>query len=277
MHPDDSADQKLTSARPDHRPDDAASTVRTIGRHRAEDRRPRRRPRLASTPARVALATGVTCCLGVGLFAGTRAATGDEEPLRDSLADRAVSAAEADQRASRSYQRGAVPTPTASATVSPSAGTTPPRPRKPARPEPVAGLSQRQMDNAKTIVDVGVELKMPRRALVVAVSTAIQESNLHNLASDRLAESSRYPHQGSGDDHDSVGLFQQRPSSGWGSVRELMQPAYASRAFYQALRKVPGWQDMSVTGAAQAVQRSAYPGAYAKHERRATTVVDALT
>jgi hypothetical protein len=133
------------------------------------------------------------------------------------------------------------------------------------------------MDNARTIVDVGVQLRMPRRALVVAVATAMQESDLHNLASDRLPESSRYPHQGSGDDHDSVGLFQQRPSSGWGSVRELMQPTYASRAFYRALREVSGWQEMSLTAAAQAVQKSAYPGAYAKHERRATTVVDALT
>jgi hypothetical protein len=55
---------------------------------------------------------------------------------------------------------------------------------------------------------------MPRRALVVAVATAMQESNLHNLANDQIPESSRYPHQGSGTDHDSVGLFQQRASSG---------------------------------------------------------------
>lgn len=275
MPRDHSPDQKLTPARPAARSGDPVSAVRTVGRHRAEDRRPRRGARLASTPVRVALATGVSCCLGVGLFAGTRATSGDEEPLRESLADRAASAAEADQRASRSYQRGGA-TPTA--TVSPSASVPPSlRPTGPARPKPVAGLTQRQMDNAKTIVDVGVELRMPRRALVVAVATAMQESNLHNLASDRLPESSRYPHQGSGDDHDSLGLFQQRPSSGWGSVRELMQPAYASRAFYRALRKVAGWQDLSVTAAAQAVQKSAYPHAYAKHERRAATVVDALT
>jgi hypothetical protein len=56
-----------------------------------------------------------------------------------------------------------------------------------------------------------------------------------------------------------------------------MQPTYAARAFYRALREVPGWQELSVTAAAQAVQRSAYPDAYAKHERRATTVVEALT
>ncbi|MEU4567764.1 hypothetical protein [Micromonospora sp. NPDC023956] len=276
MRHDDSVDQKLSPVRPGTRSVEAASPERRVGRHRAEDRRPRGRAWPATTGVRVALAAGVTCCLGVGVVVGTQAVGGGEEPLRESLADRAVSAAEADRRASRSYQRGPASTPSASTSPSLAAKPTA-RPPRPARPQPVAGLTQRQMDNAKAIVDVGVELRMPRRALVVAIATAMQESHLHNLANDRIAESSRYPHQGSGDDHDSVGLFQQRPSSGWGSVRELMQPAYAARVFYQALREVPGWPELSVTAAAQAVQRSAYPGAYAKHERRATTVVDALT
>ncbi|MET8067031.1 hypothetical protein, partial [Micromonospora sp. NPDC005313] len=152
-------------------------------------------------------------------------------------------------------------------------------PREPVRaqrPRPVAGLDQRQMDNAKAVVDVGREMKMPRRAMVVAVATAMQESNLYNLASDVLPQSFDHPHQGSGSDHDSIGLFQQRPSSGWGTVAQLMRPAYAARAFYAALREVPGWEDMSVTAAAQAVQVSAYPDAYARHQGRATTVVAAL-
>ncbi|PWR11097.1 hypothetical protein DKT68_06870, partial [Micromonospora acroterricola] len=153
----------------------------------------------------------------------------------------------------------------------------PKKPVKPRRPRPVAGLDQAQMDNAKIIVDVGLELKMPRRALVVALSTAMQESNLYNLASSVLPESAQYPNQGSGSDHDSVGLFQQRPSSGWGTVAELMRPSYAARAFYLALNEIPGWQDMSVTAAAQAVQISAFPDAYAQHEERATTVAAALT
>ncbi|WP_348651156.1 hypothetical protein [Micromonospora sp. WMMD882] len=252
------------------------SPVRKVGRHRAEDRRPPRRSRLSHPPVRVAVATGVACCLGVGLFAGARGGLGDGKPPPGALADRAASAAEADQRASRSFQRGGSAAVTPGGTASPLATLSPARPTEPARPTPVAGLSQAQMDNAKTIVDVGVRLRMPRRALVVAVATALQESDLRNLASDRLPESSRYPHQGSGDDHDSVGLFQQRPSSGWGSVRELMQPAYASRAFYLALREVSGWQRLSVTAAAQSVQKSAYPHAYAKHEHRATAIVDAL-
>ncbi|MEU4381457.1 hypothetical protein [Micromonospora echinofusca] len=280
MHPDAPIDKTPTQDRPSARTDDPSSTERTIGRHRAAQRQRRGgRALLASTPVRVALATGVTCCLGVAAFAGTREDAGaTREPVAEALAERAVD----DERASRSLDRAVSPSPTLSPSPAPkpTPSATRKAPRKPApppRPRPVAGLTQAQMDNAKTIVDVGVELKMPRRALVVAVATAMQESRLYNLASDVLPESSRYPHQGSGADHDSVGLFQQRPSSGWGTVRELMRPTYAAQAFYEALRDVPGWQQMSVAGAAQAVQVSAFPDAYAQHEELATTVVAALT
>ncbi|MGC4855201.1 hypothetical protein ACLQ24_17850 [Micromonospora sp. DT4] len=280
MHPDDPSAQKLTDAPSTTRTGDAASTERTIGRHRVPD--PPRRALLGSTPVRVALAAGVTCCLGLGAFAAVHDTPEAPQPIRpmaDALADRA---AIADERASRSLDRDAaparvIPTPTASPTPAPIVTRKAPRkPVKPRRPRPVAGLDQAQMDNAKIIVDVGLELKMPRRALVVALATAMQESNLYNLASDVLPESSEYPHQGSGSDHDSVGLFQQRPSSGWGTVAELMRPSYAARAFYTALAEIPGWQDMSLTAAAQAVQVSAYPDAYAPHEERATTVAAAL-
>jgi hypothetical protein len=111
---------------------------------------------------------------------------------------------------------------------------------------------------------------------VIAVATAMQESQLYNLASDVIPESLRYPHQGTGADHDSVGLFQQRSSVGWGPVRELMRPEYAATQFLAALRNVPGWQRMQLTYAAQAVQYSAFPEAYAKHEGRANAVVNAL-
>lgn len=282
MHPDDPSDQKLTDARPATQSDDAASTERMIGRHRVLDRP--RRPLLSSTPVRVALATGVTCCLGLAAVATVRG--GDDaprtvEPLAEAVADRA---AIADERASRSLDRDLAP---ARVLPSPTAASPTPRPTvvrkapkkplKPRRPRPVAGLDQAQMDNAKIIVDVGLDMKMPRRALVVALATAMQESNLYNLASDVLPESANYPNQGSGSDHDSVGLFQQRPSSGWGTVAELMRPSYAARAFYTALNEIPGWQDMSITYAAQSVQISAYPDAYAQHEDRATTVAAALT
>ncbi|MCG5469509.1 hypothetical protein LADH09A_003424 [Micromonospora sp. LAH09] len=282
MHPDDPSDQKLTDARPSTPSDDAASTERTIGRHRVPE--PSRRPLLGSTPVRVALATGVTCCLSLVAVATARGSDDTPrpvEPLAEAVADRA---AIADERASRSLDRDLAP-----ARVLPSPTAVPPTPRptavrkapkkpvKPRRPRPVAGLDQAQMDNAKIIVDVGLDMKMPRRALVVALATAMQESNLYNLASDVLPESANYPNQGSGSDHDSVGLFQQRPSSGWGTVAELMRPSYAARAFYTALNEIPGWQDMSVTSAAQSVQISAYPDAYAQHEDRATTVATALT
>jgi hypothetical protein len=141
---------------------------------------------------------------------------------------------------------------------------------------PVAGLSQQQMDNAQHIVKVGIQMDLPKRAYVMAVACAMQESNLYNLASTVLPESYNYANQGSGSDHDSIGLFQQRPSSGWGSIAQIMQPDYAASAFYQRLQGVDGWQNMALTWAVQAVQVSAYPLAYASHEAQAQQVVDAI-
>jgi hypothetical protein len=140
-----------------------------------------------------------------------------------------------------------------------------------------AGLSQTQLDNAQTIVRVGEQMDLPERAYVVAVATSMQETNLRNLANTGLPESENLPNDGTGYDHDSVGLFQQRPASGWGSVDELMDPQTSARKFYQALEDVPGWEDMPVTVAAQTVQGSAFPDAYAKHQGNAEAVVDALT
>lgn len=147
---------------------------------------------------------------------------------------------------------------------------------KAANPTPVGGLDQAQMNNALKIVQAGQAMGLPERAYVIAVATALQESRLYNLASTRVADSFNYPHEGTGSDHDSVGLFQQRASSGWGSVRNLMNPTYAASAFYSALVRVAGWDSMALTRAAQRVQVSAYPNAYAKHEPLAQQVVDAL-
>ncbi|MBQ1024566.1 hypothetical protein [Micromonospora sp. C95] len=284
MHPDDDIDQQLTPEQPASLSSGEASPERLMGRHRAVPV-PRRgvRALLASTPLRVALATGVTCCLGATAVVAAR--HDDEAPpprVTEALTERALAAQE--KAASRSLDRSPTPAPTSaspSPTVKPSP-TAKPKPKKkaparPTRPRPVAGLNQAQMDNAKAIVDVGVKMKIPRQGLVIAVATAMQESTLLNYASGVLPESQNYPHQAVGWDHDSVGLFQQRPSSGWGSVRDLMRPAYAARAFYEALLQVPGWQQMSLTLAAQAVQISAFPYAYAQHEQRAATVVAALT
>lgn len=127
----------------------------------------------------------------------------------------------------------------------------------------VAGvsLSPEQVGNAETVVAVGAGLKMPSYAAVVAVATAMQESSLLNLPAG---------------DRDSLGLFQQRPSQGWGTPAQILNPAYAAGRFYAALVAVPGWRTISLTEAAQAVQRSAYPGAYARWQPMAAALVGQL-
>jgi len=125
--------------------------------------------------------------------------------------------------------------------------------------------SKEQLQNAKAIVDTGKKLKMPPRAWVIAVATATQESTLRNLG-----------HLGDRNDHDSQGLFQQRPSAGWGSPKQITNPEYASTAFYNALKSVEGYETMPLTEAAQTVQYSAYPNHYAKWEKFAGDIVLAL-
>jgi hypothetical protein len=170
-----------------------------------------------------------------------------------------------------------LPTGIAGVSAAPVDPVVPPAPPAPPRPpRPVAGLDQTQMDNAATIVRQGRAQGLPDKALVVAVATAMQESDLYNVASPAVPASLRLPHDGVSEDHDSVGLFQQRASQGWGTVADLMNPAHSAMLFYNALMQVSGWQGMSVTGAAQAVQRSAYPGAYQKHADRAALVVAAV-
>jgi hypothetical protein len=122
-------------------------------------------------------------------------------------------------------------------------------------------LDTAQMANAATITAVGIRRTMPERAIVVALATAFQESHLENL---------------DGGDRDSVGLFQQRPSQGWGTPEELQDPRYAAGKFYHTLNKVKGWKSMRVTDAAQKVQRSAYPNAYEKWADEAAVLAKAL-
>ncbi|GIF76596.1 M23 family metallopeptidase [Asanoa siamensis] len=129
----------------------------------------------------------------------------------------------------------------------------------------LSGYSAAQLRNASTIINVGAELKVPPKGWVIAVATAMQESSLTN-----------HGYLGARNDHDSLGLFQQRPSQGWGSPKQVQDPAYASRKFYEKLVKVRGWERMSLTDAAQRVQRSAFPDAYAKHEPDAAQIVNLL-
>jgi hypothetical protein len=121
----------------------------------------------------------------------------------------------------------------------------------------------KQRKNAETIFRVGVAIGVPKRGEIVALATAMQESQLYNLGN-----------LGSRNDHDSLGLFQQRPSMGWGSPAELTDPVYAATSFYLALQSVSGWKSMSVTAAAQSVQRSGFPRAYAKWEADATALTE---
>ncbi|PYC82571.1 hypothetical protein C7C46_09410 [Streptomyces tateyamensis] len=123
-------------------------------------------------------------------------------------------------------------------------------------------LTSEQINNAAIIYQVSGGLGLPPQAAVIAIATAMQESSLINRPDGDL---------------DSVGLFQQRPSQGWGSPAQLVDPVYASKAFYAALAKVPGWEALSVAQAAQRVQGSAYPDAYAKWEDLAKRLVGTVS
>ncbi len=124
-----------------------------------------------------------------------------------------------------------------------------------------ATLEPEQMANAATIAAAGLRRGLPTQAVVIALAAASQESKLQNLT---------------GGDRDSVGLFQQRPSQGWGTAEQLMDPRYAAKAFYDALVKVKGWEQMPVARAAQQVQRSADGTAYAPWENRSRVLATAL-
>lgn len=103
---------------------------------------------------------------------------------------------------------------------------------------------------------------LPARAASIALATVYQETGIRNLDHG---------------DRDSVGLFQQRPSQGWGTVEQIMDPYYSTNKFYDVLVKVPNWQDGDINDVAQAVQRSGHPDAYRKHETNARTLASVLT
>ncbi|MFI2104033.1 hypothetical protein ACH436_12110 [Isoptericola sp. NPDC019693] len=123
-------------------------------------------------------------------------------------------------------------------------------------------LTPVQADNAALIVGTAVQRGLPGRAATIGLATALQESRLVNIDYG---------------DRDSVGLFQQRPSQGWGTVDEIMDPVYSTGKFYDGLVEIDGYEDLEVTVAAQAVQRSAFPEAYAQHETRSRAWASALT
>src|SRR4029079_9186098 len=123
-------------------------------------------------------------------------------------------------------------------------------------------LEPSQARYAGLITAIAVQRGMPARAASIALAAAYQESNLRNLG---------------GGDRDSAGLFQQRPSQGWGTLEEGRDPVYATNAFYDPLAEVDGYEQLEITVAAQEVQRSGFPDAYADHEADARTLASALS
>jgi hypothetical protein len=126
-------------------------------------------------------------------------------------------------------------------------------------------LATDQAANASLITAIAVRRGLPARAATIAIATAMQESKLRNI------------NYGDHAGPDSRGLFQQRPSQGWGTEAQIMDPVYSTNAFYDALAKVPGYESLSVTEAAQLVQRSAFPEAYSQHEDLGRAFASALT
>ncbi len=131
-------------------------------------------------------------------------------------------------------------------------------------PKTSAELEPVQRQTAATIIGVAKGMAIPPRGWVVALATAMQESQMGTVGMDVAV------------DHDSLGVFQQRPSQGWGSPEEVRDPVYATRTFFERLLTVPDWETMPVTRAAQVVQRSAFPNAYAKWESLANSLVTDL-
>ena len=119
-----------------------------------------------------------------------------------------------------------------------------------------------QGEVATLIAAIGVERGLPARAVSIALATGFQESKLRNL---RVG------------DRDSLGIFQQRPSQGWGTRKQILTPTYAINTFYDALQKVPSYETMRITDAAQKVQRSGFPEAYEPHAPDARALASALT
>jgi hypothetical protein len=128
-----------------------------------------------------------------------------------------------------------------------------------------AELAPDQAVYASLITAVAVQRGLPPRAATIALATAMQESKLRNIE------------HGDQAGPDSRGLFQQRPSQGWGTEEQIMDPFYATNAFYDALVKIPGYESMEITDAAQRVQRSAFPTAYAQHEQMGRFFASGLT
>lgn len=150
-------------------------------------------------------------------------------------------------------------------------------------------LNHTQLERAAAILATGNSENIDANGQVIALVAALTESTLRVLSNtSAYPDSASYPHDGNGSDHDSLGLFQMRPSTGWGSVANLMDPIWSSRAFYggpdgpnhgspAGLLDIPNWQHLSLGAAAQAVEVSAYPDRYANYQPVAERIASTLT
>lgn len=164
--------------------------------------------------------------------------------------------------------------------------------------EKVAGYGKKQLKNAAVVINEAKKAEVNRQGAVIGLMTAMQESSLTILANDGtwsypartsvmtreqwakarevVIKSLDYPHDGVGHAWDALGILQQRPSAGWGTVKEILDPAYASAIFFDRLKKVQGWQEKPYELAAEAVQVSGAPDNYAGHRANAEKIYDAL-
>lgn len=151
-------------------------------------------------------------------------------------------------------------------------------------------LNRQQLTHAATIIETGSQTEgVTTEGLVIALMAALTESTLRQLSNtSAYPDSANYPNDGDGSDHDSLGLFQMRPQTGWGSVEDLMDPVYQAEAFFggqagpnqgspRGLLDVPGWQEMGKGEAAQTVEVSAYPDRYENYEPVAKTILETFT
>jgi hypothetical protein len=220
------------------------------------------RARMAASPVLLVLAvlvatswvTGAADLRAPEVAPAAHSAPAPDAPPTPSPAPETPQAAEAPQAAEppQAAEASQAPPPAQVCTVSAPA----------APPPPPSGTTDEQLANARVIAQVARDRGLAERAVVIALATAQQESQLVNLNYGDL---------------DSLGLFQQRPSQGWGTPQQVTDPAYAAGKFYDGLVQIPGWDTGRLTDVAQAVQQSAYPELYQQWEGLATALAAAVT
>jgi hypothetical protein len=238
-------------------------------------------PAIACTPRRAAISTALIAGIAAGPLAGHasgRTATPTANPVVAAMTGATSPAPEApavepgnaptSTGTGKRVAAGKPASPAPANSAAPAAAPPPPPPYSELLPNGTPTDQSHidtdgdQNNNIRAIVKASKEMNLPPRAAVIAVATSLQETKLRN-----------YGDLGGMNDHDSLGLFQQRPSSGWGTPDQLTNPDYSTKAFLSALVQVPDWQTMPLTDAAQDVQVSAFGDRYAQWEQEAADIV----